>query len=166
MKLLGLARKSSMTEIERIVKNYGDLLFDLCESVLWNSVNAQLAFRSIIKEIRSRRERQPFLDYERAWVLRIACERLRAYSRRHGRRLTPSEQIEIDASDNVSQRFKKFESYFHRLGVDEKLVLLLKDKYGIPFPEIASAVNAPEDSLKIRRQQALRTLEDWLWGAG
>jgi len=149
--------------IDRYVHSYGDLLFDLCESVLWSSTNAQIAFRSILKDIKRGRRFQKFGAHERSWVLKVACDRLRHLSVRHGRSVSHAERIKLDANENVANRLKHFESYFHRLPIEEKVLLLLKDKYGIPYTEIASAIGIPEGSLKVRRQQALRTLEEWLW---
>lgn len=150
--------------VDHVVRLYGDLLFDLCESVLWSPSNAQLAFRAVLKAIRAARPSNAYQEYERAWVLKVACDELRTFARRHGRRLTPAEQVLLDASSlNVGARLKQFDSYFHRLDTEDQLLLLLRDKYGLPYPEIEAAMGAPEGSLKIRRQQALRTLEEWLW---
>jgi DNA-directed RNA polymerase specialized sigma24 family protein len=139
------------------------MLFDLCESILWNPLNAQLAFRSILKALKRHRDGHGFTEYERAWVLQIACERLIELSERHGRKLTSSEQIQLDSAQNVALRLKQFDSYFHRLVTEDQLLMLLRDKYAIPYAEIASALGAPEANLKIRRAQALRSLEEWLW---
>lgn len=148
---------------ERIVQLYGDLLFDLCESVLWSPINAQLAFRSIIKSIRRNRRGHGFTEHERAWVLRIACDKLLDLSARHGRKLTSSEQIQLDSAQNVTLRLKQFDAYFHRLVTEDQILLLLRDKYGLPYGEISAALGLPEANLKIRRAQALRSLEEWLW---
>ncbi len=149
--------------VERVVQLYGDLLFDLCESVLWSPANAQLALRAILKAIRRKHRGHGFTEYERAWVLQIACDKLVDLASRHGRRLTPSEQIQLDSAQNAGLRLKQLDAYFHRLLAEDQILLLLRDKYGIPYPEIASALALPEGTLKIRRTQALRSLEEWLW---
>jgi len=149
--------------VDRVVQLYGDLLFDLCESVLWSPVSAQLALRSILKAIRRQRRGHGYIENERAWVLQIACDKLLELSSSHRRKLTPSEQIQLDSTQNVSMRLKQFDSYFHRLTTDDQILLLLRDKYGLPYPEIAAAMNQPEGTLKIRRTQALRSLEEWVW---
>jgi len=151
--------------VDHFIRSYGDLLFDLCESILWSSNNAQIAFRSILKKIRSGSRFRKYSSYERSWVLRIACDKLLQLCRQHGYRVSPEEQIKIDAYGNVSTRLKQFNTYFHRLMPEDQILLLLKDKYGIPYPEISTAMAIPEGSLKIRRQQALRSLEDWLWNS-
>lgn len=158
--------KSSPQSIEPVIRNHGDLLFDLCQSVLWSSQDAQHAFRSILKGLqRTRANGAPaFKEYERAWVLRLACDQLRSRHFRSPRKLTASEQLELDAAMGVQQRLRRFDGYFHRLPLDDQLILLLHDKYGIPFSEVAAIMGTPEGSLKVWRQQALRALEDWIWG--
>jgi DNA-directed RNA polymerase specialized sigma24 family protein len=154
---------SSSPTLDRIVQAHGDLLFDLCESVLWSPINAQLAFRAIIKDIKKGIKTRHHQQHERAWVLRVACDRLLAFADRHGRRVTASEQLELDSQASVAQRLKQLDHYFHRLTSEEQLLLLLRDKHSLDYPEIASAMSIPEGSLKMRRQQALRTLEEWVW---
>lgn len=149
--------------IEHIVHVYGDLLFDLCESILWSPENAQIAFRTILKNLKSGSSENQFSAYERAWVLRIACEELRALTRKFGTSLTPSEQIRLDSNANFNARMEDFELYFRRLDIDDQLVLLLRDKYGLTYDEIASALGVPEGSVRVSRQQALRAMEEWLW---
>jgi DNA-directed RNA polymerase specialized sigma24 family protein len=149
--------------VENVVQLYGDLLFDLCESVLWSPEQAQNAFRSILKEVRTTPAQERFTHYERAWILHIAFEKLKRLSLHHGRKVTSAEQIQIDASPSVAARLKHFGTYFHRLATEEQIVLLLRDKYGLPFNEIASATGLPEGSLKGIRNQALKALESWLW---
>lgn len=149
--------------IQRIVQLYGDTLFDLCESVLWSTANAQVAFRAILRRIRKLRNEGGYREYERAWVLKIACDVLVDYAAEHGRRLSPPEQVMLDATLEPTTRLKQFDSYFHRLPTSEQLVLLMRDKYGLPYAEISAVLGLPEGSLKLTRQQALRTLEEWLW---
>lgn len=146
-----------------LVESYGDLVFDLCQSVLWSSVNAQIAFRGIVRRLRAEHSANSYVRYERAWVLRIACAELLKMAEKYGRRLSPSEQIMLDAALEPELRLRQFDSYFHRLPSEEQIILLLRDKYGFPYSEIAAALGYPEGSLKVRRQQALRNLDDWLW---
>lgn len=154
---------SSTGQLNLIIQCYGDLIFDLCESILWNPQNAQIVFRIVLQELRRRLKAENFKTYERAWVLRITCERLMLFAEKYARRPTASEQIELDASPDVSLRLERFDAYFHRLTIQDQILLLLRDKYGIPYPEISAAMSIPEGSLKISRQQVLRTLEEWIW---
>ena len=149
--------------LDLLVQAYGDILFDLCETVLWSQTGALTAFRAILRDLRRKSGSDPYSQYERAWVLKIAYGKLQSLAARHARRLTPSEQIALNSNMNVPARFKDFNSFFHRLNFDDQILLLLRDKYGIPYHEVSAAMGMPEGSLKIRRQQALRMLEEWLW---
>jgi RNA polymerase sigma factor (sigma-70 family) len=150
-------------KVHLLIERYGDLIYDLCETILWKSPLAQVVVRSIFRELRAEHKFNPFERHERAWVLHVACRRLRDLSRDHAHKVTASEQLELDAADRASVRLKQFDTYFHRLPVDDQVVLFLRDKYGLPYDELAAVLGVPEGSLKIRRQQALRALEDWIW---
>lgn len=154
--------KTSKT-LDHFVDSYGDLIFDLCNSLLSSPTNAQIAFRSILKKIKSGSRFQKYSIYERSWVLRIACDRLLALSQHHGYEITPQEQIQLDAQSLLIHRLKQFTVFFHRLLPEDQILLLLKDKHGIPLKEIATAMAIPVEALKIRRIQALRSIEGWLW---
>jgi DNA-directed RNA polymerase specialized sigma24 family protein len=151
--------------IDHIVQAYGDLVFDLCDSILWSPSHTQIAFRSILKKARSIGRFQKFSNYERSWVLRIACSKLLVLHEKYGHSISLQEQIKMNANANLSYKLKQFKFYFHRLAVEDQILLFLKDKYDIPYFEISTALAIPEGSLKIRRQQALRTLEEWLWNS-
>ena len=148
---------------DHFIRTYGDLLYDLCESILQTPTHAQLAFRSILKQIHSESRFQKFCEYERSWVLRIACKKIINLSQKYGRRVSPEDQIKVDAKETIENRFEQFDTFFNRLMPEDQILLILKDKHGIPFPEISSAMVTPVGSLKMKRQQALRTLEEWLW---
>lgn len=149
--------------IDHAVHLFGDLIYDLCLSVLQSPQNAQILFRNIFKAIREQKKANPYEANERAWVLRLACDQLRENAKKFSRSLTPSEQVMLDHHLHGEDRLKQFESYFHRLETVDQLLLLLRDKFGIPFSEISSALALPEGSLKLKRQHALRAIEEWLW---
>ena len=159
------ARPAATDPVSRYVLTYGDLLFDLCESLLWSPIAAQIAFRKVVKTLqrRSKSKAARFHTYERPWVLRTALEVLRPMIPTLTRKLTQEDRIELDSNPHVSNRLKQFDAYFHRLNFEEQALLLLKDKYGLPISEIATAFEIHEDSLKVMRQQALQSLEDWIW---
>ena len=149
--------------VERMVSLYGDLLYDLCSSVLISQNNAQVAFRKILRRVRSEHSKSNYVDFERAWLLKIAHHVLLPMTHRYGVSLSPSERLMLDASLKTSQRLAHFDSYFHRLTAEDQILLLLRDKYGFSYPEIASAMGEPEASLRLRRTQAFQSLEEWIW---
>lgn len=146
------------------VRTYGDLLFDLCQSVLWSPESAPYAYRLILKNLKAKEHGPRFEKYERAWVLHSAYDILSRLAEKSPRRLTPAEQVMLDSNPEPKTRLRYFDSYFHRLPVDSQFALILKDKYGIPLPEVATVMELPLESLKLKRLQALRLLKDWIWG--
>ncbi len=154
---------SKRQKLNQIVASYGDLIFDLCDSLLGNSASAQIAFRSIIKKIRSDIRGDHYQTYERSWVLKIASQQLVSLIEQRGEIVEPKRQIEIDSQFDSGHRLKYLDFYFRRLRPEIQLLLLLKDKYQIPHEEIAAALGTPVDTLKLQRGQALKTLEEWMW---
>lgn len=155
--------KKTDAAIQGVVEKYGDLLYDVCHSVLWSHSNAQVAFREIIKTIKATPANERFEKYQRAWILRISYEVLSKYSSKYARTQTPAERMMLDATKDLNLRIAQFDSFFHRLTMDEQYILLLRDKHGISDQELGAIMNLPEGSVKLRREQALRTLEDWIW---
>lgn len=149
--------------LDRIVATYGDLLYDFCQSLLWSPAEAPDAYRSILRTLNKRRRTEKFEKYERPWILQIAFQELRGMKRRSPRFLTPAEQVMLDSNPEPKARLRFFDSYFHRLPIEAQLLLLLKDKYGVPLSEVAAILEIPEGSARLQRLQALRLLESWIW---
>lgn len=150
--------------MSRVVSIYGDLLYDLCQSMLWSPADAPYAFRSILRTLNRRRREERFDKYERPWILQIAFRELRGMRQKSSRFLTPAEQVMLDSNPQPRARLRFFDSYFHRLPVDSQLLLVLRDKYGIPLSEVAAVLELPEASARLQRLQALRLLESWIYG--
>jgi len=143
--------------MEDIIKTHGDLIYDLCESILANSVNAQLSFRKILQKIKRSRRENSFQKYERAWILKLSVDQLTQVTKRC------SNKKHEDAGLGTSMRLKNFPVFFRRITIEDQLLLILKDKYGIPYSEISASMGVPESTLKTRRAYALRALEEWVW---
>ena len=93
----------------------------------------------------------------------MTYQNIKNFSEKHHLQQSNEERLQTDTGMPTSARLKNFESYFQRLHTDDQILFLLKDKYGLTYSEIATTMGIPENSLKMRRQQALRTLEEWLW---
>ncbi|MBC7386637.1 MAG: sigma-70 family RNA polymerase sigma factor [Cryobacterium sp.] len=150
--------------MKRIISTYGDLLYDLCQSMLWSPADAPDAYRSILRTLGRRPKAERFLKYERSWILQIAFNELRGMKKRSPRLLTPAEQVMLDSNPDPKARLRFFDSYFHRLPIESQLLLLLRDKYGLPVSEVASVLQIPEPSARLQRLQALRLMESWIYG--
>jgi DNA-directed RNA polymerase specialized sigma24 family protein len=150
--------------IDGVVLTYGDLLYDLCQTMLWSPADAPDAYRAILRTLARRRRIERFTRYERPWVFQIAFRELRGMKRRSPRLLTPAEQVMLDSNPDPRARLRFFDSYFHRLPIESQCLLILRDKYGIPVSEVASVLEVPEASARLQRLQALRMLESWIYG--
>ncbi len=150
-------------KIDHIIELYGDLVYDLCISVLWSTHAGQSVFKNVMRELKFELKSSNYYDYKRAWVLKTVFEKLSSLEQKTIPSMTPAEQIMLDTYLNIEEKFKQFDSYFHRLPLRDKFLLLLRDKYGLPYPEISSAMGLPVDTLKTQRQLAYRALEEWIW---
>jgi len=159
------SKTKSKAWFDQAILTYGDMLFDLCQSMLWSSVEAPYAYRSILRTIQRDGSSidSRFQKYERAWIFHIAYRELKKIAKKAPRSLTPAEQVMLDSNPDPKARLRHFDSYFHRLPIESQFLIILKDKYGIPIGEIASILEAPEPSLKLQRSQSLRLLESWIW---
>lgn len=149
--------------LEPFIERYGDLVFDLCYSILWSQRSAQVAFQTVFKKILHTPQKNRFTEFERVWVLKLTVEVLLPQAQAALKRLSPSEQVMLDSSSDPARKLESLSMYFHRLGAHEKLTILLRDKYGIGYSEITAVMGIPEGSLKILRQQGLQALEGWIW---
>lgn len=110
------------------------------------------------------RAKERFIEFERPWILRLWITELNQLRIRHHlehSRFTNAQ----DAASRSSQteRLKGFPAFFRRLRIEDQILLLLRDRHGLDFDEIATALEQPAESLKLRRQQAYRALEEWIW---
>lgn len=161
-----MAKTSAKSDewIDGVVLTYGDLLYDLCQTMLWSPADAPDAYRSILRLLARRRRTERFTRYERPWILQIAFRELRGMKRRSPRLLTPAEQVMLDSNPDPRARLRFFDSYFHRLPIESQCLLILRDKYGIPISEVAAILEVPEASARLQRLQSLRMLESWIYG--
>ena len=131
-----------------LIEAYGDLVFDLLESSLGNTQNAQIALTRVLQdlgaELTSDSKAPPFEVHERAWVLRHACNHVFALESKIGQaRPSAQDRVILDGADSPTVRLKAFDHYFRGLPLLDRLVLLLREKHQIPFGEIASALGLP-----------------------
>lgn len=87
-------------------QNYGDLVYDLFYSILWNHRGAGLLYLSFWNQMDRELARggANYQRYARAWVLRSAIQVVVAGTAKHGRSLTPAEQVMIDANLDLEAR--------------------------------------------------------------
>ncbi|MEN9723822.1 MAG: Sigma-70, region 4 [Pseudomonadota bacterium] len=146
-------------------RQWGDLTYDLLYSVLWNHVGTKTLYLELWARIDQalKKAEYGYQRHSRAWVLQVTTTTLFEKHQKYGRKLSPSEQVMLDANLNIPAKLRQFDSYLHKLPVRDHTLLLLRDKYGLPYGEIATILGMPEGSLRVQHQQALRSLQEWLW---
>lgn len=155
------------TSITNIITQNGDLIFDLCISMIEDPNKANHTFTAILKEIRNQIESSSVISYQRMWILRIATHHLLRISKPVDRSKTENEAHKQHPSQQhlfpQKPQQQQFEMIFKKLPRLDQLMFLLKEKHKIPIFEISGALDLPTETIKTKRQQALRTIEDWIW---
>lgn len=144
------------------VQTYGDLIFDLSDSLLQDPKRTQSACRAILKQVNLQRRLENYIVYERAWILQITCQQLLVHYAQSRSLSSLEDQAQSDSSESAQIRLQSLPLYLSRLKPEEQMVLLLKEKHEISFEDIAMGLSIPPSSLKLKRDQSLRTLECWL----
>lgn len=146
------------------MKNYGDLLFDVAFSILDNSNLSQQVVHTVFKRLSDEFSKpNRFVKHERARVIQITNEVIAVIHKKSSPKPITPTQVMLDTAMSTEERMKNISEYLRRLSCEDQMIVLLKDKFGLPYPEISAALNIPEGSVKVRRQQTLRALEDWIW---
>ena len=127
------------------IETFGSLVYDLCLEILNDPLRAEIAFVSIAKEIKKNSTQVQFKEFQRTWILKNTCDHLLRDKRPSSLRFHKGPQGDV----------------LSKLSIEERLLVLLRDKYGLPYPEIAGALGIPDGTLKLRRAQALRSLKEW-----
>lgn len=141
-----------------------EIIYDLFVSLLWSKQTAAKAFLDFEKKItKEKKSKNRFIKYERPWLFKKAFEVIKNYIEHSQRTLSPAEQVMLDSKPDPKVRLKFFDSYFHRLNLENQFLLILKDKYKLPIHEIAAILNTPEETVYLKHGQALRQLESWIW---
>ncbi|MGE0616422.1 MAG: RNA polymerase sigma factor [Bacteriovoracia bacterium] len=140
-----------------------DLCLSLCKDTLPDPRSVEIVHRQVLKKLQTSKGERRFREFERAWVLKTAFQSILAVGKRLPRRLSAAEQLGLDASAGVDSRLGQFDVYFNRLHVEERVLLVLLEKYKFPMEEVAMIMGSPLGTLKLRRHQAMKSLREWIW---
>ncbi len=172
-------------------QRYGDLIFDLCASILSPMPasppasapahhdeldlparkEVALLFQAIFRKLRKNKSALSYRTFERSWVLKITCQQLiRAFEHqeRGARKMLshapPPRSLAtlLEPQDHLPLPQLLAQS-LPRLPVEDQLIMLLHDKHQISFPEIAAALQMPLGSTQLRREQIIDSLYHWIW---
>lgn len=146
---------------EQVFEDFGDFLYDFSHSILWNTHGAQVALKTLLEELIKSAQKPLPSKYFVPWLIQRISFTLKKLAHKHSRELSTAEKIMLDANLSEKDRLTYFESYFHRLTLEQQMLLLLHYKYKFSLDEIGTALGISVDSLTLRLEQAIRQMQDW-----
>ncbi len=150
--------------LERWIKEYGPITYDLCESILWSANTAATLYKQVLQTWKSLSEAKlHYQKHEKAFIFSQVLLQLIPFAEKHGRKLGASEQLMLDANSSPKERLPYLDSYLHRLPPREQALLLLSYKHAFTDEDLSAAFGEPIESLKLHRNQSLESLRIWIW---
>ncbi len=146
-----------------MLESYQNLLHEVCRVALDRTELSQETFKKVVDSLQKVKPSRAFKKHERAWVLRVLCDRITQTSRAHPPKHDPIQESFLESLNDVKEKLPHLKQYLMRLPVENRLLIVLKDRFEIPMAEISLALGIGEDSLKLARAQTLQRINDWLW---
>lgn len=103
-----------------------------------------------------------FKDFKKIAALRTAFEVILEMEKRDHLKVSLPDIYSLPP--DPESRLEMISLYFHKLNLNERIVLALMDVFGLSTKETSAIMRQPEGSLLWVRSQALKNLEDWTWG--
>ena len=88
-----------MTEVERLVAQYGDLILRVCVNCLKNTDDAEDVCQTVFLKLLTKRPVFENAEHEKAWILRVAINECGELFRKR-RRLSPLDEARAVAADS------------------------------------------------------------------
>ena len=158
-----MKKQEPATHINQLIDRYGDMIFDLCQTSLFDPNAIRQAFTHIIRTLKKTLSVNGYTQYEKAWVLRVTCDHLKSVGKNIRNEMSETEHFRSDTSLSPQEKLEAFDTFFLRLPMDQRLAILLHDKYRLELSLISTALGLPEESIKLVRIQGLCSLEEWIW---
>lgn len=156
-------RESDQERIAPFVERYGELIFDIAWSVTEDIHLTQIVFRNTFRKLLKQRSSHSFEHYERPYIMRIAVNEILRVAGRATRPELQELRFTLDARATADERLGELGFFLRRLGVEDRVLILLREKYGFSYAEIAAVMSIPEDSARLRRLQSIKLLASWVW---
>ena len=120
-----------------IAERYSDLLFDLCFSLLPRKSISQSAYKVISKKIKKNQKPDTFEEFERPAVLRTSIHILKKF---YIKEKFVARNLDLNlSSETPDQKLKRLNHFLSKLSFKEQTILLLRDKYGLPYKKLPHA---------------------------
>ncbi len=124
-------------------------------------MQTQFCFRKILVQCLKMGPTSPRL--EKALHLSIAVSEILSHGHTSKKSVTPIDRIEVDSIPSEVERLNRFQDFFMRLPIEERLLLVLKDKHQVNEDELSLIFRQPLASLHTRRSQTLDLLRKWIF---
>ena len=144
-------------EIERIVREYGDMLFRVCFVMLRSESDAEDAVQDTMIKFMQKASAFDSGEHEKAWLIRVASNRCKDMLR-FRRRLAPLEAAELgeyiaDPEDcGIVEALMSLPEKFRIV-----LTLYYVEEYSVR--DIAGIIGRTESAVKMRLQKGRKLLE-------
>ncbi|MBN21656.1 MAG: hypothetical protein CL678_10255 [Bdellovibrionaceae bacterium] len=149
--------------IQTVINRYGETVYNLCHRILLNEGEAQILTRDIFKTIEKSPTQNRYHQFEKQWILKVAFQKLKQSHQQHID-LSLKEVRELNETHlSKEERLENILKYMRNLPIESQFILLLKDQLNESYDEISTITGIPIESLKVKRQQVLQTLEEWIW---
>lgn len=144
-------------EAERVVEQYGDMLYRICLVALGSRADAEDAVQDTLLRYLQKAPAFESREHEKAWLIRVAanrCRDLRRFRLRHphtgleevaGRCAEPGDRAVLEALMSLPEKFR--------------VVLLLHYVEGYSTGQIALMIGRTPSAVKMRLQKGRKLLE-------
>lgn len=144
-------------EPERVVEQYGDMLYRLCLVALGSRADAEDAVQDTLLRYLQKAPAFVSTEHEKAWLIRVAanrCRDLRRFWLRHpqtgleevaGRCAAPEDRAVLEALMTLPEKFR--------------VVVLLHYVEGYSTGQIAAMIGRTPSAVKMRLQKGRKLLE-------
>ena len=143
--------------VEKAIKEYGDMVFRVCFVTLKNEADAQDAVQDTFIKYMQKAPHFENSEHEKAWLIRVATNRSRDMIKKRGR----IAEIEVESIKSFVQN-EEAVSVLEALGsLPEKYSVVITLHYidGYKVNEIAQIIGKTPSAVKMRLQKGRRMLE-------
>jgi hypothetical protein len=156
-------RKKQTDKLQYLIRNYGSLLFQWAFYTIEDPSQRNFCLREVFRILlkNDKKLKKPLSNIERAWFLRLSLPIIQKFSNESSIQ-DKSLRSELTQA-SLDERLDHFHAIFAELSFEDKSLLLLWDLLQVSPEEISTIFHSPQDSLKLKRHQTLRKLEDLIW---
>ncbi|MBQ9843493.1 MAG: RNA polymerase sigma factor [Oscillospiraceae bacterium] len=145
-------------DLERILRDYGDMLFRLCLVMLGNPADAEDAVQETMIRCYQKAPRFRDPEHEKAWLLKVAANLCRDQLRFRARH----PQVDIDSITELAAESPDSGILEALMALPEKFRLVLVMHYveGYRVEEIAGIIGRTPSAVKMRLQKGRNLLKE------